>query len=117
MKKKPSIKQTYASKASLREIPEQRLVKGNWRRNPYIDRIRKDGLTFQIEGEEPIVLRRGAGRPKRGEEVGPTVTLTLRLPARAVDVLKASAKKAGTTVHAEVRAAVAERAAKQRRSA
>jgi len=107
MKKK--VSHAEPSKASLREMPEQRFIKGKSRRNPYIDRIRRDGLTFQIEGQPPIVLReRAAGRPKLGEEVAPNTPRNVRLPDALWVQLKKHAKRQGTTVSMVLRAAIAD---------
>lgn len=52
-------------------------------------------------------MRRGKGRPPRGQELGPTPARSVRLPQPIWDALEAEAKAAGTTVHALLREAVA----------
>ncbi len=110
MKKNPSrVSHAPPSKASLREMPEADFTKPGWRRGSHLAaRIRKEGLTFQIDGQAPIVLREGAGRPKRGEKVEPTSVHSARLPVAVWAKLEARARRRGISVNALVQEAVAE---------
>lgn len=85
------------SRSSLREMPEVDLAKVA-RRNVYARRIAEEGISLQI----------GRGRPKRGEEMGPTVPRSVRLPEPVWELLAARAKKEGIPIHAALRAAVLE---------
>lgn len=85
------------SRSSLREMPEIDLAKAG-RRNLYARRIAAEGITLQI----------GRGRPKQGEEVGPTVPRSVRLPEPVWELLAERAKKEGIPLHAALRAAVLE---------
>jgi hypothetical protein len=49
------------------------------------------------------------GRPKKGDKPAGTVTRSLRLPEAAWKALEAVAKREGTTVHALIRQAIAEK--------
>lgn len=112
MKKETASRVSHAppSRASLREMPEADFTKPGWRRGSHLaPRIREGGLTFQVKGQKPIVLREAAGRPKPGEGPGPTTPRSIRLPVAVWAALEARAKRKGTTVHAELRAAVVER--------
>jgi hypothetical protein len=108
MKKAKRISHAPPSKASLREMPEADFTKPGWRRGSHLAaRIREEGLTFQIDGEAPIVLREGAGRPKNGEGVGASRPHSVRLPDAVWRQLEARARREGTTAHALLRAAIA----------
>lgn len=65
--------------------------------NPYLERIEKAG---------GVVLRVGRGRPRKGQEVGPTVPKSVRLPAGVWRRLDAQAAREGLTRHAAMRQAV-----------
>lgn len=113
MKKKNRSRVRHAppSKASLREMPEADFSKGKWRRNPArAERIRKEGLVVQPDGEAPIVLRKPGqvGRPRLGEEVAPSKVVSFRLPVEICDRAKARAKKERTTMGDIVRTVLAE---------
>lgn len=58
------------SRASLLEIPEADFGRLQVRRNPYAQRVEAAGMTVQAN----------RGRPPRGNEVGPTVLNSVRLP-------------------------------------
>ena len=97
--KKASKKRTMhgePSKASLKEIPEVDFSKVRVRRNPYAERIAKEGITVQV----------GKGRPKRLEEVGGTSPRSVRFPDEVWKLLEARAKKQGITLHAALRQAI-----------
>ncbi|MGQ0506007.1 MAG: hypothetical protein ACT4TC_11895 [Myxococcaceae bacterium] len=98
MKKKTSRKvSTKApSKASLREIPEMDFTTGVVRRNPYGERVAKEGFTIQV-------IR---GRPKKGTETGPTIPRSVRFPASVWKDLERRARAEGIPLHAALRAAV-----------
>ena len=84
------------SAASLAEIPEPDFTAARIRRNPYVSRAAEPPLQY------------GRGRPKRGEEVGPTPGRSLRLPTSMWTVLDAEAKARRTTTHALLREVVAQ---------
>jgi hypothetical protein len=86
------------SKASLRAMPQVDMGRANVRKNPYAARI--------LAGD--VTLRIGRGRPKRGSEVGPTSTRSVRLPERVWKAIERAAARQGVTVHALLRAAVAQ---------
>lgn len=86
------------SAASLREIPPIDFSKA---------------ISF---GRGPEALQRALtwarakrGRPKKGERAAGTVTRSLRLPEAAWKALEKAAKRQGTTVHALIRQAIAEK--------
>jgi hypothetical protein len=83
------------SAASLREMPEVDFSTAKVRRNPYAARIAADG---------GIHIRRG--RPKKGNETGPTIPRSIRFPAPVWKRLEQRAKAEGLSVHAALRAAV-----------
>ena len=85
------------SARSLREMPELDLNRAKVRRNPYAHRIRAGGITLQV----------GRGRPTRDQEVGPTVTRSIRLPPRLWAQLEKRARAEGIAVHALLRRAIA----------
>ena len=67
----------------------------------------RKGSLIQVDGKKPYVLRKGPGCPKHGEEVGPSSVCLVRVPDALWHELKVRAKRQGTTVHAELRAAIA----------
>lgn len=82
---------------SLREVPEvDRTTKGA--ANPYVERVRAHGSTVRI----------GRGRPKVGDETGPTTVKSVRLPAATWKRLEAQARARGIALHALVRLAIAD---------
>ena len=93
---KKARKQTHPSKASLREMPEVDLKDGRWRPNPYAARIAREGMTIHV----------GIGRPKKGEETGPTIPRSVRFPAAVWKLLEERAEAEGMTLHAALRAAI-----------
>jgi hypothetical protein len=87
------------SRASLAEIPEVDLRSAKRRRNPFAKRIDASALAMQTK----------RGRPARGEEAGPTVTRSVRLPAALAEALEALARDEGITMHALMRNVLASR--------
>jgi hypothetical protein len=90
------------SRASLQEMPELDMSRA--RKNPYAARI--------LAGD--VVLRVGRGRPERGSEVGPSVVRSVRLPERVWKAIERAAKRQRTTVHALLRATIAQLAQGER---
>ena len=90
-------KQREPSRASLREMPEVDLKDGRWRPNPYAARI----------AAEDVILP-GRGRPKKGEEVGPTTPKSVRFPAQVWERLEKSSRAKGLSPHAALRTAIIE---------
>jgi len=134
MKKPSSKRRIEPSAASLVEMPEIDFVAARVRRNPYAARIAREGI--QIAHDEPSpeslaaipeidfarasrnpyaerlardlqALGAGRGRPRAGEEVGPTTVRSIRLPARIWEAIEAEAAARKLTVHAILRAALA----------
>ena len=87
------------SQASLAEIPEVDLGAARRRRNPFAKWIDPSALQIRI----------GRGRPALGEEGGPTVSRSIRLPQALADALELLAKHEGITVHALMRRTLADR--------
>lgn len=81
------------SRRSLAELPEIDFSAARVRKNPYTSRAAESAPSIQY----------GRGRPRSGEEVGPTPTRSLRLPQRAWDALELEAREKRTTVHALLR--------------
>ena len=94
------------SAASLREIPEVDFKKAKVQRNPYAARIARDG----------IVINPGRGRPKKGQETGPTIPRSVRFAAPVWKLLEQRAKEDGVSLHAALRAAVVAWVARSRRT-
>ena len=86
------------SRASLDAIPEADFA---------VARIRKNGYAARI-AEAGIVLKVGRGRPRRGDETGPTVTKSVRLPPAVWAKLEKRARAEGIAVHALLRRALLE---------
>jgi hypothetical protein len=120
---------------SLREMPEIDFTAFRIRRNPYAARIAREGLEVVHHGPSVASLmempeadfRRarlrpnkyaakaagvaakvqyGRGRPRKGSEIGPTPTRSLRLPEAVWRALETEARERATTVHALVREVV-----------
>ncbi len=66
------------------------------RRNPYAARIAREGYTVHVR----------RGRPRRGQETGPTVTKSVRLPPEVWERLQERARAEGKPLHALVRFAL-----------
>ncbi|MCE9572847.1 MAG: ribbon-helix-helix domain-containing protein [Deltaproteobacteria bacterium] len=130
--KKTSERGPGPSAASLRAMPEVDITKYRVRRNPYAMRIAREGVELVHDGpsarslaempeadfararvrRNPYVsraaeasthLQYGKGRPRRGDEVGPTIARSIRLPAAMWAALEAEARQRKSTVHALVR--------------
>lgn len=86
------------SGASLEAIPEADFATARVRKNPYAARIEKTGIVLQV----------GRGRPRRGDETGPTVTKSVRLPPAVWAKLEKRARAEGVAVHALLRRALVE---------
>jgi hypothetical protein len=131
-RKKPSADPRAAS---LREMPEIDFSAFAIRRNPFAARIAREGIEVLHDSPSPrsvaaipeidldrarvrrspyasraaeavAKLQHGKGRPRRGGEVGPTPTRSIRLPEAVWDALEQAAVRRGTTVHALLREAV-----------
>jgi hypothetical protein len=85
------------SKASLQEIPEVDFGSAKVKRNPYAARIASEGG-----------IHLGRGRPRKGEETGPTVPRSIRFPAPVWKRIEKRAKAEGISLHAALRAAILE---------
>jgi hypothetical protein len=119
------------SAASLREMPEVDFTKVRVRRNPYAAVIAREGIAVAHDepssrsledapevdfrrvkaranpyAEELSRLKAGRGRPKKGQEIGPTPARSIRLPVTLWAALEAAARDSNTTVHALLRLAV-----------
>ncbi len=92
---------TEPSKASLREIPEVDFRTAKVRPNPYAARIAAEGG-----------IHLGRGRPRKGEETGATIPRSIRFPAPIWKRLERRAKAEGITLHAALRAAILDWAAR-----
>lgn len=99
------------SRKSLEEMPEIDFSTLKRVPNPYAARIAKEGITINVT----------PGRPKKGEETGPTIPRSIRFPAAVWERLEELAGAEGMTLHAALRAAVlawiAEQSASRRHSA
>jgi len=81
------------ARRSLADIPEVDFAAGDVRRNPYVSRAAESAAKVQY----------GRGRPRAGNEVGPTETRSLRLPGHVWKALERDAQLRHTTVHAVLR--------------
>ena len=84
------------SARSLAELPEADFSHVRARRNVMADRASRALLQ----------LKAGRGRPRRGQEIGPTPARSIRLPTTLWEALEAAARDANTTVHGLLRLAV-----------
>jgi hypothetical protein len=94
MKKAPEPPREPSAR-SLGEMPEMDLSRAE-RRNPYAARIASENYTVHVR----------RGRPRRGEETGPTVTKSVRLPPEVWARLEERARAGGIPLHALVRSAL-----------
>jgi hypothetical protein len=94
---KKVTKQREPSRASLREIPEVDFSTGKVRRNRLAARIAAEGMVLP-----------GRGRPRKGEETGPTSPRSVRFPAAVWSRLEERAAAKGMSLHAALRAAIIE---------
>jgi len=135
MKKATSRTSMDPSPASLREMPEIDFTRYHIRKNPYAAVIAREGASVihdepsarsladlpEVDFSRAQVrrssyagrarralmqLKASRGRPKRGQEIGPTPARSIRLPTTAWEALEAAARDANTTVHALLRLAV-----------
>jgi hypothetical protein len=135
MKKVTSSLIAEPSAASLREMPEIDFTRYQIRRNPYAPVIAREGISVVHDEPSAsslaalpevapprtrarrnphagrarqalIQLKAGRGRPKRGEEIGPTPARSVRLPMTVWEALEEAARVSDTTVHALLRLAV-----------
>jgi hypothetical protein len=130
MKKGTTKQDDEPSASSLKLLPEIDFSKYRVRRNPYAARIAREGA--EVVHDEPShaslaaipeadfstarvrrntyptraaegSLQYGRGRPRRGEESGPTPVRSLRLPEALWKTLDTEAKARHTTTHALLR--------------
>jgi hypothetical protein len=94
---KKAGRQAEPSRAALMEMPEVDFKTASIRRNPFAKRIAREGF---------VHVR--TGRPRKGEETGPTVPRSVRFPAPVWKQLEKRAKSEGITLHAALRAAIIE---------
>ena len=94
---KKASRQAEPSRAALTEMPEVDFKTAKIRRNPFAKRIAREGF---------VHVR--TGRPRKGEETGPTVPRSVRFPAPVWKQLEKRAKAEGITLHAALRAAIIE---------
>jgi hypothetical protein len=135
MKKATSSARAAPSAASLHEMPEIDFTRYHIRRNPYASVIAREGISvihdepsarsladvpevdlareqarrnpYALRARQALAqLKAGRGRPKRGEEIGPTPARSIRLPMPVWEALEEAARNADTTVHALLRLAV-----------
>ncbi len=94
---KKARSQQEPSRVALREMPEVDFKAAKVRRNPYAERIAAEGIVHVARG-----------RPRKGEETGPTIPRSIRFPAPVWKRLEKRAKAEGITLHAALRAAIIE---------
>jgi hypothetical protein len=94
---KKILSQQEPSRAALREMPEVDFKVAKARRNPYAKRIAAEGIVHV-----------GRGRPRKGDETGPTIPRSIRFPAPVWRRLEKRAKVERITLHAALRAAIIE---------
>jgi hypothetical protein len=95
---KKAGKRNEPSAVSLREMPEADFSRQKWERRPRIAvRIAAEGMTFP-----------GRGRPRKGQEVGPSVMKSVRFPKVFWNQLEKRARSKNLTAHAAIRVALAE---------
>jgi hypothetical protein len=87
------VKHGGPSKTSLVEMPEADFDRARARSNKYAEQAAEAASKIQY----------GKGRPRRGEEVGPTPARALRLPHAVWQALEREARDHSTTVHALLR--------------
>jgi len=89
------------SAASLTEMPEADFATARVRKNPYV--LKASGGPRAAEPR----IQYGRGRPRAGEESGPTPPRSLRLPQVMWRALDAAARERHTTTHALLREVIA----------
>ena len=132
MKRETINREIPPSAATLREMPEVDFAAFRIRRNPHAARIVREGVQVIHDAPSPAALAEmpeadfgrarvrpnkyatqaaaaasniqyGKGRPRKGTEVGPTPTRSLRLPETVWKALEHEAEERATTVHALLR--------------
>ena len=93
MKNETTKKALRPSAASLAEMPEADFDTASVRPNRYAKRAAAALSNIQY----------GKRRPRKGKEVGPTPTRSLRLPEPIWKALELEAQKKATTIHALIR--------------
>lgn len=133
MKKARSRRGPAPTAASLRAIPEIDVARFEIRRNRFAARVQREGIELVHEGPSaaslaeilevnlataarrlpasrrlpaPVVVQIGKGRPRRGDEVGPTTVRSVRLPAAMWRSLEQTARRTKMTVHGVLRTAI-----------
>lgn len=94
---KKTREQREPARSALKEMPEVDFKTARVRRNPYAKRIAVEGIVHP-----------GRGRPRKGEETGPTIPRSVRFPAPVWKRLEKRAKAEGISLHAALRAAIIE---------
>jgi hypothetical protein len=114
-------------------MPEIDFTRVRVRRNPYAAVIAAEGISLihdepssrsladvpavdfsrvksriNAYADELLRLGAGRGRPRKGQEIGPTPARSIRLPTSLWTALEDAARDANTTVHALLRLAVAD---------
>ena len=132
MKRESTKRKVNPRASALREMPEIDFTAYRIRRNPYAARIAREGAQVAHDGPSAASLAEmpeadfhlarlrpnkyaaktaaavaniqyGRGRPRNGQEVGPTPTRSLRLPEIVWKALEREAGERATTVHALMR--------------
>lgn len=98
------------SAASLREIPRVDFERGKVRRNPYAERIAREGIEIVLPGKKPrkLVVRTSRGRPRGAVAKAATTPRSVRFPDDVWRALEKRAQKEGVTLHAALRKAIVE---------
>jgi hypothetical protein len=78
-------------------MPEVDFEAAKVRRNPYAERVAEEGIVHV-----------GRGRPRKGQETGPTIPRSIRFPAPIWKRLEQRAEAKGITLHAALREAILE---------
>lgn len=135
MKKGTTRLKVHPGTASLREMPEVDFTRYRIRKNYYAARIAREGSEVAHEEPSRVSLlempeadfgrarprpnkyaakavtaaanvQYGKGRPRKGAEVGPTPSRSLRLPEAVWQALENEARERSTTVHGLLREVV-----------
>lgn len=132
--KKATSKNRPPSRASLKAMPEVDFRRARVGRNPYADRVAREGIELVHDEPSPgslvempeadfskarlrrnpypaateVRIKSRPGRPKRGQEVGTAPAKSVRLPVAVWHALEAVGKSESKTVHALLREAVVE---------
>ncbi len=132
MRRESTNRRLNPSAASLKELPEIDFSKYHIRRNPFAARIAREGFKVVHDepsaaaliempevdfartrvrsnkyathaGKAASKIQYGKGRPRTGDEIGPTPSRSLRLPEPVWQALEREAHERMTTVHALLR--------------